>query len=566
MGYHSFMPKKKRLRTVIYVVSGIVLLVLLGASLLGLYLDKRIVTLLKEKVSEGSHGEYSLSVDDLSIHLLAHSITVKNLIVAPTNKRNLSDKATYVFQAALLRVSGFSVMAFLRGKDLQLGSIECEEPQISIFQGKNRFPKAKKAPDQPPFSLYKLMSPQLNSLAIDRIDILSSKFNIYRDGSDTVSLMSAKESSISIRKFSVNRSTDDAERLFNAEKFEVVINKFAYHLKDGLYTLFGKSLYASYTDSLITVDSFQLIPNYPKKDFGKMAGRQVTRVEIVAPKISFKSIDVKSFLEQNWLVAGRLDVEGGNVGAYRDNNVPLKAIVRPSLQAMIRDVPFFISIDTVTLTDVDIASENVPEGGSQAGIMTLERVHGTVTGLQNDSSTFTDKSSIRATLDAVFMKQGNFHAEYTFPLDTRTELCYCSGSLSPIDIKILNPLLSKAKGFTVKTGRLDSLRFSFTAKGNHSNGKMTLAYHDLTADVEAEKDEKKFVTNFKNFVANQLVLRRSNPGKDGVLRVVEISADRNPYRYFPYFFMQSLLSGITASIEGEQKSKFLKRTRLLEKK
>ncbi|MCW3072519.1 MAG: hypothetical protein JWO44_2409 [Bacteroidetes bacterium] len=566
MGYHSFMPKKKRLRTLIYVVLGIILLVLLGASLLGLYLDKRIVTLLKEKVSTGSNGEYALSVDDLSIHLLAHSVTVKNLIIAPTGKSNPTEKATYVFKAAVLRISGFSVMSYMKRKDLELGSIECEKPQISIFQGKNRFPKAKKTPDAAPFSLFKLMSPQLNSLDIDRIDIQNSQFNIYRDGTDTLSLMSAKESSISIHKFSVNKETDEAERLFFAEKFEIVMNKFAYHVKDGLYTLFGKSLYASYTDSVVKIDSFQLIPNYPKSEFGKMADRQVTRVEIVAPEISFKKIDVKSFLEQNWLVAGRLDVTGGNVVAYRDNNVPLKPIVRPSLQSMLRDVPFFISIDTVTLKDVDIVSESVAEGSAAAGIMTLDRLRGTVTGLQNDSTLFTDKSSIRATLDAVFMKQGNFHAEYNFPLSTRSELCYCSGSLSPIDIQILNPLLSKAKNLNVKTGRVDSLRFSFTAKGDLSVGKMTLAYHDLTAELIPEKDEKNIKTVFKNFVANQLVLRRSNPGKDGVLRVVEIRAERNPYRYFPYFFMQSLLSGITASIEGEQKSRFLKRTRLLDKK
>jgi hypothetical protein len=559
------MPKKKRLRTLIYVVLGIVLVLLLGASLLGLYLDKRIIALLKEKVSTGSNGEYTLAIDDLSIHLLAHSVTIKNFIVAPTDKSRLPDKAQYVFKAASLRVSGFSIMSFVRNKDLELGSIECDEPQISIFQGRKRFPQHKD-PEAASFSLFALISPQLNSLSIERIDILKSKFNIYRDGTDTLSLMSARESSISIHKLSVNQKTDAAKRLFFAEKFEVVMNSFSYRPREGLYTLYGQRFYASYLDSLVTVDSFQLIPNYPKKEFGKAAGRQISRVELVSPKISFKSIDVKLFLEQNWLVAGSLEIAGGDVNVYRDNNVPLKPITRPSLQAMIRDIPFFISIGTVSLKDARVVSESLAEGAPGTGIMTLDQLNGTITGLQNDSTLYNDSSRIKLSLDAVFMQQGKFHTECVFPLNTREELCYCSGGLSPIDMQILNPLISRSKGLTITSGKVDFMKFSFTARNNYSSGTMTLAYHDLTADVKAKKDEKEYKTALKNFIANKLILRNSNPGADGKLRVVEIRAEKNTYRYFPFLFMQSLLNGITASIEGEQKSRFLRRTRLLDKK
>jgi hypothetical protein len=133
-------------------------------------------------------------------------------------------------------------------------------------------------------------------------------------------------------------------------------------------------------------------------------------------------------------------------------------------------------------------------------------------------------------------------------------------------IMALNPLLESTKGISVKTGNIDSMKFTLNTNGIYSNGLMTMAYHGLSVKLLSEKEGGDLKTKLKNFVANEFIIKENNPGNDGNLRTVNLGVQKNQYRYFPYFFMQSLLSGIAASFEGEKKAKFLKRTKLLEKK
>ncbi|MDF2438372.1 MAG: hypothetical protein K0Q95_2748 [Bacteroidota bacterium] len=521
---------------------------------------------LKEKVSAATHGEYTLSIGDLSISFLSRSIVVSNLVLAPTEQNITHAKAVYIIKANKVRVSAIAMVSYFRDHELNIDRIEFEEPQISIFQGSER--ALVKDPNivEKPLSLYKSISSKLTSVTIDHIDIINSKFNIYAKASDTLALLAANENSISIAGFQLNETCDKMGRLFLAQKFEIVMNKFSYHLPKGLYTVFGKKLYASYTDSLLKVDSLQVIPNFSKKEFGKAADQQISRVSLVANKVEFTRFDVKRFLEMNWMLAEKLNASGVYIDVFRDNNIPLKPINRPSLQALFRDVPIYLSIDTIRLSEADASYEEIAEGATEPGIMKLGNIRGVITGVNNDSTLFTDDSKITAIVDAEFMQKSHFHLKSDFPLNTRANVFYSSGSLSSMPLSDINPLIEKAKGVKVLSGVIDSMKFNFSANDTRSSGKMTFAYHDLEVKLKEEENEKKFKRKLKNFIVNDVILRQSNPGKDGRLREVSIGTDRNPYRYFPYYTMQTILSGIAASMQGEQKAKLLKRSRLLEKK
>lgn len=566
LGLVSFMPKTRKLRLFGLIVLILLSVLLLTAGLLNSYLSKRVLSSLKERVEEGSHGEYTIAVDDLSVHIFARSVTIENLIVAPSEKNITAKKAGYVIKASSLKVMGFSLIRYFKSKELQITSIQFDKPEISIFQKQG---KSLVEPDDTlakPFSLFDIISAKLNSLSIDKIDIDDAKINIYRNSADTVALLSAKENSISIRKFTVDSTNDHTDHLFSAEKFEIIMKGFSYHLPDGMYTMSGKRLYTSYIDSVISIDSFQLVPNYPKKEFGKKLGRQSSRVAIVSSTVNLTDVDVKRFLEQNSFVAGKLSLKGFLIDVYRDNNVPLEQVVRPSLQSMIRDIPIFVSIDTIEMYDAAAQYEDLAQGATSSGIMTFDKINGTITGVISDSSFYTDKSEIRVEMNAVFMKEGNFNATFHFPLNTRDEMCFCSGIINAMPIMALNPLLESTKGISVKTGNIDSMKFTLNTNGIYSDGLMTMAYHGLSVNILSQDNNKDLKTKLKNFVANEFIIKENNPGKDGKLRTVQIGAQKNQYRYFPYFFMQSILSGIGASLEGEKKAKFLKRTRLLEKK
>jgi len=553
------MPIPKVIRISGYILLFFIVFFIISAVLLNVYFNKKLIENVKERISESTQGKYALSVDGLSINLLTYSITVNNLMIAPL-KIETSPKAQYLFKAKVVRVIDFSILPYLKDRDLLINRVEFEEPQISIFQGSDRMSGKEKSDPQDNFSLYKAFSKKLNSVSIAHIDVMNSRFNIYKNGIDSLSVFSTNDNSITIHKFSVNPVTDNQNRLFFAEKFEMVMNNFSYHLGSGLYSLYGKNLSASYIDSTLIIDSLQLIPNFSKKEFADEAGQQISRAKINSTTVTCKKMDVKSFFEYNSLIIDKVDITGCIIDIYRDNTLPLKSIVRPSLQTMVKELPFFVSIDSFVMKNAELKFEVLNPETSSTGKVTVNKMNAIITGIKNDTLNYSNDQSIKATVNGIVFNQGKFTEAYTFPLKATKELFYCSGSLSSMSMVSFNPIIRPTKQITIKSGILDSLSFSFIANKNSSQGTMKFMYHDLAVEMMNKKKLKiGLKEKLQTFVVNNLIINNNNPGKDGVVRTSKIHAKHNPYRFFMFYSMQSILSGIAPAIEGERKAEWIQK-------
>ena len=549
--------QSKTLRIILYFSLFFVAFAVIIWILLNVYFNKQIIKYVKEQVSESSNDKYILSLEGLSINLWTQSITIDNLIIAPS-KNGVHPKAQYVFKAKTLRIINFSISSYFRKNDLIIEKLECEEPQISIFQGYERYPQKNIDSVLDNFSIYSTFSKKLNSISIGNIDIMNSKFHIYKNGTDTLSVFSSSDNSISIKHFNVNKETDEENKLFSAEKFEVVMNKFSYQLDDGMYMLYGKSLYASYKDSTLIVDSLQLVPNLNKKDFAEEAGRQISRVNFISSKVVCQQMDVQLFFEYNWLIIHKINVLGCGIKIYRDNTLPLAPIIRESPQAMLKNLSFFVAVDTIEMKDGDIVYEERNANQTSSEKITINKINGIITGINNDTLLYSDKSNIKAEVTANFMNQGKYTGTYTFPLSSTKEYFFASGTLSSMSMTAFNSVIPAPKKLKFISGELESATFSYVADDQSSNGTMKFIYHDLKIEVlNKEQEQVQLIDKIKTLVANELIIFNSNPGKDGIVRTSPIHAEHNRYRYFIFYSMQSILSGITSAIQDEKAAKLL---------
>lgn len=524
---------------------------------LGVNLNKKIISTAKLWVSESTNDMYTFSLDKLKIDLLNHTITLNNLIIAPTKKEILS-KTKFVIQIKVLRIIDFSILSYLKGHNLVIDRVEFEEPRISVYQGSEQLPKSKILFPENKISIFSIFKKKLNSISIGHMDVINSRFNMYKSNTDSVSFFSTNDNSLSVVKFIVNSETDKSNRLFSAEKFEMVMNKFSYHSDNGLYILYGKRAYASYLDSVINIDSLQLIPMFSKKEFGNKAGRQISRAKIISSKVKGYKVDVKLFLECNRLNIHRVEIEECAFDVFRDNRLPLASILRPSLQALVKNIPFVLSVDSIELKKGEVAFEALNPSIISRAKISLNKMDAIITGIQNDSSTYTSDQSIKAFVNGYVLNQGKFSEIYTFPLKATKELFYCSGTLTSMPMASFNSMLRSNKNVFVTSGQLDFVSFSFVAYANSSKGTMRFMYHDLKVEAVNKSSKKgRIKEKLKSFLMNELVIRDSNPGKDGLVRTSEIYTKHNPYRFFLNYSMQSILSGIAPVIEDKKNAKRL---------
>ncbi len=412
-------------------------------------------------------------------------------------------------------------------------------------------PNKKLKTSEKKFSIYAAFSEKLNAVFIGQINIKNSKFNVYKTGSDTIPVFSSNDNNLYVKSVIINSETEKISRLFFAEKFEVVMNKFSYQFNNGLYTLSGKRISASYIDSILTIDSLKLMPNFSEKEFAKAAGGQSSRTKIFAAKIDCEKMDVKLFFEYNWLIIQKVNIEGGIIDVFRDNTLPLKEVVRPSLQSMIKKLPFFVAVDSIEMKNGEIDFQVLNPGTNVLGKISVNKIDAVITGVQNDTAMYTEGQSINAVLNGRILNKGKFKETYKFPLDSTKEFFYCTGSLGSMPLALFNPLIEQAKHLSIKSGQLDQVTFSFVAYDNTSHGTMQFKYHDLHVEMLNEEGGKRRVKEkLKTFLANKISILDSNPSKNGTVRTTTIHAKRNPYRFFINYSMLSILSGIEPAIKS----------------
>ncbi len=539
---------KKVARFFVYFLCVCVLLVIGAQVTFNHYINKKVILYLQTQVTEVSHGAYSLQLENIELSLIGRSLVFNKLKFTPTGTCVNCAETQYGITADDVKLEGLGIIAYLKNKQAVAENVEFGNLSISIYQGTQILPKkSKDSLKTTSFSIYRAISKKLEALTIRTIDINNAKIRMYRNGTEQI--FSSEKNYIDIKNFTINKTVEQLDRLFLADTFNISMKTFSYQMGKGMYTLLGQNMNASYTDSVLTIDSLTLAPNYDKKEFGKMAGKQVSRTDIHTGKISFTKMNVKLFIEHNWFVAKKLDIDNLLVYVYRDKNMQFKNIVKPSIQLLVRQIPFFISVDSIGIHNANITYDDLEPGAAKAGSISFNRLNGSIIGLQNDTSIYTENSNLKLKATAYVMDKGRLDAFYSFALNSPKEIFTCSGKLYEMDLNAVNPMLESSAHIHVKTGKIDSLVFSFNANDINSKGSMKFMYHNLEVELLDKTDQGQDTKHqLLSFIAKQFVISEQNPSKGKPVRITPIYFPRDPYRFFFYYTWKSLQSAIMPAI------------------
>lgn len=433
--------------------------------------------------------------------------------------------------------------------------MELVSPSGNIFRNSSSNTKLP-AESGKKFSIYSLIRKHIHSLRIVTIEITNADIGIYNDYRDTIPSIESKDNALKISNLRINKTVEAAGRLFLADTVNLVINKFSYTTNDGLYSILVQQLTASYTDSTLLLKSCQLIPNYTKKAFADMAGKQTDRIKISAAGVNFNKMNVKLFFERNWFIASSLNIDSLHISAYRDKNDIRKPVIAKSVQQLLKGIPFYAAIDSIKINDAEIIYEETALGSAIPGKISFNGLNASITGFTSDSTLFSKYNALRLNATCKFMNKGKLKAHYSFPLNTDKTVFDCSGELTDMPLTEFNSMLEPGANVSIKDGTIDAMIFSFHAGEIESKGKMELRYHQLKIELINKKDDKAGkAKKVLSFLVNQFVLKEENPSKGKPVRITEISYPRDPTRFIFSYTWKSILSGIKPAIGPSENPK-----------
>jgi hypothetical protein len=506
-------------------------------------LNNSIIEKIKSNIYESTNHEYILNVDDLNINLFSQSINITNIIIEPLQKEK-STKNHFVFKSKSLRVIDLSIIKFLRERKIDISNIEFYKPELIVFWDSEN---GKRTDIE---SNYKKMEPLIKMIKVNHITIKDLKFNIFKNSYNVFPIFNSNTNYLNLQNINFDLSKIKLSEIIVFDKFVIVIDSFKCNIgNDSLYTVKTKKLYVDYNNSIMIFDSLKLIPNYSKNEFAKKAGKQTSRIEIGLGKIKIFNINYKLMLDEKIVSIHKIELVGCNMDVYRDNRLPLAKIIRPSIQSMVKNIPFLISIDTIEMKRSKISFEAIHPHSFSTGKISVNNFDVIVTGVQNDSCLFNDSNSVEAIASGYILNKGRFNLKYNFPLKFSKEHFYCSGSLTRMPFSTFNSIIIPVKNLQFRTGIIDYLSFAFTAEEKFSYGTLVFKYHDLKIDMLNKLNSKNGLSQkLKSLLANNFKIYDSNPESDGKIRISKIRMGHNPYRFFLNYSMQSIVSGIEPAI------------------
>jgi hypothetical protein len=525
------------------------------------YYAKIIKTYLTETVSKESKGLYKLTIGSLSLNVLSGNLTIDRFSLVPDTAFYHAHSVTDTMAPLLLKVDlekfhikGFRVMDAVRHRKIGVDHILFANPQVTVFR--MRIPP-KTRENNPKEKMMAIPLPKgLNSIEVGDFIIKDAKLEFIDCSKDSITRNSFPVCNIVIRHILVDSAHQGKSRLFNADDINITLGTYTLTMKNGMNKVSFGEIGLSSASRQVYVRDFHLEPLYNKYDYTRKLGYQTDWMDIRISKLLLQRMDLRTLLFEGKMMAGLVEIDSLVLEDYRDKRIPRRPGFRPPMpQDGIRKLKTYLRVDTVLLNGGKATySEQV---GDTAGTIYFDKMKATFTGLTNDSILLKAGlvSELRGT--AYMMGKGKLDATVRFNFGDRKNSFTFSAIMGPVDLREINPLLTKLLPARVEGGKIKQLVVPLVyANDDVAKGKLLFYYNDLSISMLDEKQTTwtKIKTGVVTWAANDLVVNNDNPTKSGKMHTGVIFFKRDKEKGIINFLWKSTLSGLKSTMGFNSKA------------
>lgn len=489
----------------------------------------------KDKNQQISIEELNFSTDKK--HILARQLKVKPIIRS-------SKQDQFELRIPSLSMNGFDINNAYQNDQYFFESIVVEKPEFILYNNTKDTMKI----DPFKVNLYTHFESFADVFATKNLTVNEADLSIFKNGQKKLQ----EKISFDLSNFRIENKPSTG--FFHSTDFSFSLKNTKHQDKKKLYTYnVGSSEYSS-KNKRFTARDIKLIPNLSKEKFNKQNSFQNDYYKGNIDSVVISQPNIRRWFEKAEIAGKQMSVRGLNLDIYRDKRLPFDGSRRPDmLQDMIKKLPYPVQIDSLRLTDALIRYNEQPELGEKEGKINFNKINVTLkpfTNMQDINLKFRDFSldGTATILDSCLMK-----ISMNFQMNHPENMFSTSGSLSPFQLRILNPVLEPLALVSIRSGKVDQFRFNFTADKTQSTGQLWFGYSDMRISVLELKDGNTKETRFASFIANSFLLKSNNPrGKE--LLPDQISFHRDEKRSILNYYWKSIFSGIRNTLGIKDKT------------
>ncbi len=497
--------------------------------------------------------EFWLTLED-SIHQLTFSkialdtryegILLNNLRVIPKNLSGNPGSPIFSAHIPSVLIKTNSLEDLQVDKNLLIREVQLFRPDIEIFLDEEDLPQ-KESEEKAVVDLL------LETLSIGKFEVIEGDIAILdKNSSKEPQNFRNLNASFNDLKFdltdvgSINRESFlNKNFIMSLPDYEILMKDSLNKVNIGMITLTNKDL---------KITDLTFSPLYGKYEYARKVGVQTDALKAVVPEIFVKNINLERLIENNEFLAESFTIKDADINLFRDKRFPIsEKRYRPMPQVLMKDAGMVVHLDTLRLINGQIDYSEFPVEGMIPGNIFFRRMNVEVHpfSLEKEENEFPiEKSYVSANMylngEAELDIDGSMSFEEPYPITLAAET-------GEFELDILNTIMEANAFATVRSGKVNGAKWSFTADDKAATGEMTMLYEDLNIMLLNERTLQKATgrKGILTFVINAFAVRSNNPRKLFNITVgSSIYETRDENRFIFNYLWRATLSGIKGSL------------------
>lgn len=503
---------------------GVVILFNLGLTF---FVNRQLPRIIAEK----NQTPYKITYKSLDIDLLSRSIKAEGIAIIPKSKDKVGKEKLGIYSKInSVEINQFSIWDMLFNDRIKANSITINTPEVLLYK------QTKNAINNRESLSSAVVKPFQQIIVVSEINLKKGTIKIIH--TQTMKpVLSVKNMHLKVNGIVLNEKSLKKTIPFIYEDYIFEGDSIYYRAND-FYHIKAKNIKT--TNKNLTVNKFELIPEYTRKEFVRILDKEKDLFTIQSESIAIESMDwgfkdTIPFFNANKVVFKKL---AANI--YR-NKIPTDDLSKkPLYSKLLRDINFPMKIDTLAINNSQLVYEEEINFVKGPGMLTFDAFNLQATNIQSGYKQ-TKLDDVAITINCKFMNNSAFKVKWNFNILDKQERFTFNGKITNLKTSDLSRFTKPYINATTK-GIFDSLEF--TIKGNDYNSYETAAlkYHNLKVTLYQKNDRQK-ESKIKSALANLIVKNDTN----GKTNTTTVKVERVPEKSF-FNFLWLNVAGILKQI------------------
>jgi hypothetical protein len=492
-----------------------------------------------DELARQSDSTYRLTLGDLSLLPLAGTISFDSAAVVTDSARNVRRPEPLPDVTARVRdcrLSGLALVRLALRKAFTARVLECGRVIVAIGLPPSAREDSAGAADTSDVaaSVRRLILPLgISSLRVAEIAVPSLSLTLERPGPRGGSSVALEHARFEAADLALDTSTASVDRA-RLSATGLVLRP------DTLIELSAARLAADFTDSTMTLAGVEHEPAISEAEWVRRLRVRRDRIRFTADSLHGRGVAYRAFLAGGDIGIRALELRGGRLDVLTDRRIPKGPPRRHRTpQQVAAQTRSALRLDTVLVSGGTITYRERKPETDRPGVVSFEQVRGTILDLDLPFR----GEPLRIEASARLMGEGALTARLSVPLDAPDFRYELSGRLGRMPAQAFNRFLAVNEPFAFDNGWVEEIEFRQTVKGGLARTTMTPRYRDLSVDPTGKGGGVigSVTRGAKEFLAQSLVVRSSNPGRDD--KPPRVARTTWPY-YAKFTWLQFLWFGL----------------------